>query len=750
MCKKIYFLLIFIVVSQTTIEANTKYLNLSTKKITIYWDTSLSMKDKDIAKEIALLDSFFNNTPSVEVELIVFSNTINLQKSFNIVNTDWSSLKEELLKTTYDGVAFYDVLLEQTTSDINFLFTDGTEVIDKLIINKSTPTFVISSTPKSNFRVLINQSLKSKGKYINLSKITIQQALIKLNIEGAKIIEISRIQLPKQSTNTAKIILSNTILKGIVYGSEGVLVGATIKIDGKALGVVTDDKGKFNLKVDKGNVLIVSFLGKKTKKVVVENSPTLEILLVSDENELDEVVVKSVSKNETINTGFGKTEKKKLGYAVKSINSENLNGAATDVSMSLQGKVGAAKQGQNSDLSQIVFRANSFLLNMYPLIVIDGSPIARSNSKFGGRVELTNFIDPNNIANITILKGLAATNRWGSEGSNGVILITTKIALADVKSKKPYNKALVRDNNFTENLTLVNTSINEKYIMEFKGFKTLSEVYNHYIKQRINYISNPLYFVNISDYISQWGNKELTSKILSNILEIYPEDVTLLKLVAYKAEQQQDFFLAKRIYEKIVKLKPSDSQSYRDLALIYQETANYQEALAIYNDIQNNKYVGVNFSGIQKNIDNEMKRLLLQHKNELDLTGIAKHNLYPKNVDYDARIVFDWNDCTANFDLQFVNPQKKFFTWSHTKTENALRLNDEKTQGYNTEEFLLIESEKGEWQINIESKVPQSKKPIILKYTVYKNYGKASETKESKLLILNNIKEKQMVGKIVI
>ena len=745
MYKKLFFLCVLIL--QTFVEAKPDYLIPSTKKITIFWDTSLSMRDKDLDKEINLLENYFYNIPNVEVKLVTFSNTINLQKSFTIVNSDWNQLKEELLAINYDGVAFYDVLLEDTTSDINFLFTDGIEVIDKLLLNDATPTYVINSSKKANFKVLIKQSVKSKGKYINLLKRTIQEALIKLNINDAKILKVSPKLFAKQRISNTNTTLNNNKLEGIVYGSEGVLVGATITINGKTLGVVTDDKGKFNLKVNKGDILVVSFLGKKTKEILVEALPTIEILLVSNENELDEVVVKAKKTEEISNTGFGKKEKKKLGYAVQSISSKDLPEGRDD-NLSVHGKFsGVTSYGGSDDISQMVLRANSILLNVYPLIVIDGTPIKRSSSV--GSIQLSSFINPSNIANITLLKGLAATNRWGGEGSNGVILITTKTALVNGKQgDKLYDQALLRDNNFTENLSLVVSNINEKYIEELKEFKTLNEVYAHYLKQRVNYLDDPLYFVNISDYVLQFGNKELASKILSNCLEINVGTIETLKLVAYKVEKNQDFFLAKQIYEKIAILKPRDAQSYRDLALIYQETGYYQKALSIYKKIQNNNYEGVDFSGIHKVVTNEMSRLILQHSNELDLSDVAEH--YLKDLDYDARIVFEYNDNIADFELQFVNPQKKFFTWSHTKAENEMRLYEEKEQGFNTEEFLLIDAEKGEWQINIENKMPQSKKPFVIKYTVYRNFGKTNETKEIKILILNTIKGKQMVGKISI
>jgi tetratricopeptide (TPR) repeat protein len=724
----------------SSLEATTLGLVPPVKKITIYWDTSLSMKEKDIDKEIAFLYHYFNNTPTIEVELIAFSNSIDSQKMFTVVNSDWTALKEELLKTNYDGVAFFDVLLEKTTSDMNFLFTDGIEIIDQLKINTTTPTYVINSIKKANPMVLINQSHLSKGKYINLTRITIKEGLARLNINVTEV-ATKKEKSPKSKRTVPEVPLIVEYVSGSVFDSEGVLIGATVSIKGNKKGVVTDANGEFSIKATNGDILVISYLGMRTKEIVVGESRRFEILLLDEETELDEVVVKGKSKPiiEMVETGYGKVNKEKLGYAVQTINEKQLmSGEATNISDALRGKMVGVHHTSKADLGMTVFRN----IGHYALIVIDGVPLRKKT--------LMNFIDPRNVASVTVLKGLAATNRWGSEGGSGVILITTKTALAGQKSEVSKNTALQRDNDFTENLALVNSAIHEKYIEELKEFQTLNEVYNHYLKQRINYLNDPLYFANIAEYILQWGNKELASKILSNTLELNPKDISLLKLVAYKAEQQHHFFFAKKIYEKIAKLKPREAQSYRDLALIYQETGYYQKALDIYKKIQNNGYSGVNFSGVQKNIDNEMKRLLLLHKHELNLTGVANHNLNPKNVDYNARIVFDWNDRAAEFELQFVNPQKKFFTWSHTKAENAMRLHEEKIQGFNTEEFLLIDAEKGEWQINIESNISKSNKPVVLKYTVYRNYGKPNENKETKLLILNNLKEKQLAGKIMI
>jgi TonB-dependent SusC/RagA subfamily outer membrane receptor len=759
MHKNICILLISTLLLYSPILAQTTSLESDLKKVTIYWDSSLSMLNKDVNKELNFLDNYFHNAPNANVDLVVFSNSINLQQSFSIVNSEWIALKEVLLNTNYDGVAFFDVLLEAQASDMNLLFTDGLEVIDQLKIDTSVPTFVISSTTKTNASNLIVESLRSGGDYINLNKLSIKEGLALLNIEEAKTLDVKATKVPIHKVTTKAVITKGEIM-GTVYSSEGLLVGANITIKGTSKGVITDTKGQFNIKANKGNVLIISYLGKITEEVTIQDSNTLNIQLTGDETELDEVVVTGQKKQEPemVETGFGKVNKEKLGYAVKTVNEKELmQSNPTNISDAVRGKMGAIKSSPNNDISLTIFRnevAGTFAgpkSSRYALIVIDGVPLPKNEPNGQRGNKLADFINPDDVASVTVLKGLAATNRYGSEGAGGVILITTKMALGGKKSKTPYNSALLRNNNYTENLKQVSNSIKDiAYIKALDNYEALDEVYNQYLKQRLNHLNDALYFANVSDYIMQWGNKDLASKIRSNILETNPKDTDKLRLVAYKAVQQQDVFFAKRIYEKIAQLKPNEAQSYRDLALIYQETGDYQKALDIYNNIENNSYPNVNFSGIKKAINNEKKHLILLHKKELTLSKIPSKLLNIKGINNDVRIVFEWNDRMAEFDLQFVNPQKKFFTWSHTTVENAARLQRESIQGFNTEEFLLIDAEKGEWLINVEPKLQGEKTPVVLKFTVYKNYGKANETKTSKVLILNNVKDKQMLGKIVI
>ena len=120
------------------------------------------------------------------------------------------------------------------------------------------------------------------------------------------------------------------------------------------------------------------------------------------------------------------------------------------------------------------------------------------------------------------------------------------------------------------------------------------------------------------------------------------------------------------------------------------------------------------------------------------------------NFKYNTRIIFEWNDPYAEFELQFVNPQKKFFKWSHTKQDNQEHMLDEIKNGYATEEYIIDDENSGEWIINIQSfNEEKSVNPTYLKYTIYQNYGLENETKAIKVIKLSQLQQKVTLDKFI-
>ena len=235
------------------------------------------------------------------------------------------------------------------------------------------------------------------------------------------------------------------VITGKVEDANGPMIGATVKVAGTSNGVVTDFDGVFKLKCKPGDMLEVSYVGYATKQVKARQG--MKIMLNEDKTVLNEVVV----------TALGvKRERKALGYGVSEVKGEELTKAKeTNVMNSLAGKVaGLVVQntaGGAAGSTRVLLRGNTELTgDNQPLYVIDGVPL--DNTNFGsagtyGGYDLgdgISAINPDDIENMTVLKGPAASALYGSRASHGVILITTKKAEKD-KIGLEYNGSLTFD-----------------------------------------------------------------------------------------------------------------------------------------------------------------------------------------------------------------------------------------------------------------------------------------------------------------
>ena len=221
-------------------------------------------------------------------------------------------------------------------------------------------------------------------------------------------------------------------LTGKVIGpdNQGV-VSATVKVKGSNNATSTNADGVFSLKVPSGNITLqITSVGFSAKEVSVSGSEsTISVSLVGDATQLQDVVVTVM--------GISK-QSKKLGYAVTTVNNEALSKAReTNVASSLSGRVAGLKvAGTNSGPQgtvKLLLRGNpSMNSSGAPLFVINGVPM--DNSQRGGAGEWGGTdngdgignLNPDDIENMTVLKGQSASALYGSRASNGVILITTK------------------------------------------------------------------------------------------------------------------------------------------------------------------------------------------------------------------------------------------------------------------------------------------------------------------------------------
>jgi len=525
-------------------------------------------------------------------------------------------------------------------------------------------------------------------------------------------------------------------ISGTVLGGSGPIQGATIRVKNSFNEVQSNVDGAFRINAQEDDILIINYLGMMERQLMLTAETTINIEMESDGELLEEVLLEGEKKVENIvETGLGKKNKDAVGFAVNTINSEDISVGALTLADVIVGKfAGVRVMGLNTtEAPKFLIRGGGGSINtaVPAIFVVDGMIYS----------EMPEFINIDQIDNISILKSVVSTNRFGTVGSGGAFLIKMKVAAPFVK--KPVDTALIKGNKYVEELEMISaTQVSPPYIVQLEAAKSYEEALKLYSTQkRYNKKLSIPYFLDVSEYFMKW-DKDYAYKILSGIAHVAYNNPKALKILAYKLEQIGKLEEAKKVYQRIAILRPKHAQSYRDLALIYEANGNYEEAMSLYGKMLNKGVEGVDFSGLDKAINNELKHMLAVHREKIDCSRIDAEFL-KADFKYDLRIVFDYNDPNTEFDLQFVNPKKKFFKWSHTKFDNRERLLDEIKTGYHSEEFVIDDAKAGEWIINIEclSEEPPMN-PTYLKYTVYKNYGLPTETKTIKLVKLYQQQQK--------
>ena len=229
-------------------------------------------------------------------------------------------------------------------------------------------------------------------------------------------------------------------VKGHVKDAAGEdIIGATVRVEGTQTATVSDFDGNFVLKAKEGATISVSYVGYQT--ATVKAAPTVEVTLQDDAAVLNEVVV----------IGYGVARKSDLTGSVTALKPDSKNkGLVVNAQDMLQGKVAGVNITTNSGEpgagAKIRIRGGSSLsASNDPLIVIDGIPI--DNSGVAGAPNILSTINPQDIESFNVLKDASATAIYGSRGSNGVIIITTKKGRSGMAPQVSYAGSLTISKN---------------------------------------------------------------------------------------------------------------------------------------------------------------------------------------------------------------------------------------------------------------------------------------------------------------
>lgn len=525
----------------------------------------------------------------------------------------------------------------------------------------------------------------------------------------------------KEKTNSTNF----KTITGVVFSNSSLLKNTNIKVFGTARGTTTDAKGNFTIKVKNHEILQFSHVGYKPLKILIEKvTKSLRIELKELNSLLDEVTIKTklhkIKPITFVRMGYGFINVRASSY----LEGKDLNEASSSIATALMGKFSGLKVRKNKYGDEIVILRN----NTAAIWDVDGLISTTAPD-----------ININQIKRIAILKSLAETTLYGSEGAGGVIIVQT------ISNSDPVRNINAPDNPFTnknyyEKDALLYDNIekgNLEYLKYFISTQSAVEAFKVYKNFAPEELLKKNFHIDMANYFyKKYPNKPYATLILKDLEKLRKNNPKTLKSIAYTYQKLNLHKEALRVYKNLMQLNPNHAQSFRDLANTYVHLNQYKNAWKSYKYyLHKGGLIGKN--NIGEIIAFEMKALSQLKKEKSNI--IDKLDFTDLGIDthYDVRLVFEWNTTDAEFSFEFVNPNKQSYVINHTLYKNNDLIIDEKLKGYNSKQYIISPLSKGNWFVNVNYFGNKTPKPTFLKVTSYYNWGEKNQIEKIDLFELS-------------
>ncbi len=547
-------------------------------------------------------------------------------------------------------------------------------------------------------------------------------------------------------------------ISGTVSDGKAPLSNVQINVMNTDTATFSDTEGKYRLEAETGDVITYTYMGMKTISIRVEDvTRILNPVMILDVNELDEVVVQSSKRlsqknieeqygvrENIIKTAYGYLDAERSSGRIAFIQEDDITfvngnianliatGRLPGVRLLDAGAPGTSLGGPRPVGGSVFIRGVSSIENQQPAIFdVDGQIFT----------QIPIWVDLGNVKRIAVLNNFATTTQYGSIASGGVIVINT--FSGNLAKKGIVDQAKLR-NNFYKGDALDSEGIKKNwptYKKELYASTSVDAALLTFKELQTTNSNSPYFLLDAQAYFTEERNRpDLGDDIITAHFSTYNDNPVLLKALAYQYQAQGQYQKANNVYKEIFLLRPNYAQSYLDMARSYREIGSPVQSASIharYAYLQDLGFMEIDTASFGPVMEREFNNLLALEKDAV-VNKSKRNKVFVAKEDFEgSRVVLEWNDGEAEFEVQFVNPGKQYYTWKHSLADNAELISREKTFGFNIMEELVDGSLPGNWQINVKYLGNKSLTPTYLKATVYYNYGTNAQRKEVKVFKLS-------------
>ncbi|WP_316770083.1 VIT domain-containing protein [Pedobacter frigiditerrae] len=686
-------------------------------QIGIIWDCSLSGLQRDLKKELELLDLLIKQKQNLTINLGLLNNTFKNGGSFIITNGDWTSLKKRLENIIYDGGTNFSSINQRALIGNEYIFfTDGLSTFGKNTVLLTKPIHTVNSSNKADYSTLKYISLKSGGEFINLNNTKVEVAFKQLSEEQLQYLGIKNSGEVRQTYPSMHVnVTGHLAVAGILsqystnvifqfgYGNT-VVSEQTVRLDPNAQALSSIDVSRIWAQKKIAEMDIQYEINKVqisqlSKQFGIVTRNTSLIVLESVDDYLRYDIVPPAE----LRAQYDAVLKQRRADMLE--RKTDLMKDAIEMSKTL-------KTWWNTEFSNRPAKNDQ---QKFPRPV----PVGDSATAYNEVVVVQNQGNANRMANQQAQEVVLRRREAESQASKTADDKVGSAVLYGYSSPVPISSALQGRVAGVSVNTSSSTSYSEAKMVEkaviivpeFKSDKdymksltgTPKEAYEKYLTIRPQYLSTPTFYFDVANWFYQQADSTRALTILSNIADLDLENADLFKVLAYKLKQTKAYKAELFVTEKILQWRPMDAQSYRDYALALADNGAYQQALDNLYKVLTQSYntqTSDRDDGIEEIIIAEINNLIAKYSSLLNTKGVDKRLIQPLPVD--IRVVLNWNKNDTDIDLWLTDPKGEKCYYSNQSTAIGGRISNDFTDGYGPEQFMLKKAIKGSYKIEVD------------------------------------------------
>jgi tetratricopeptide (TPR) repeat protein len=752
----------------------------------LLWDSSGSGRDRDHAREFALLDAWFAALGSVDVRLVRLRDHASAPANFAVHNGEWSALRRELEQTPYDGATSLDGLADDPAVEEWLLFSDGlvnygtTPAAAKLPFRGAVHAALAS--PRADPAWLRGLASRQNGEFVNLLELDPTRAAAVLRSQSLRVLSVQHD--PEAAAQVfpepgAPVSAGTLVVTGILRAPA-----ATLRL---TLGHNAGDVREFTVAVRSGEnpgrlaarawaAAKIGWLSadlaanrediRRTSRefgIVTPDTSLIVLETVADYVRYD------ITPPDELRAEWN-AYRRGTAAAVKKTHDDHLEAVVRLFNERIawwEQKFPKDKPQQPPEDADLAPEAPS------------RGHVARSRAVAGAQAALmppspADTAAPTIAAESTVHLDAFAVQadsneaRFGGSGTLAGARAGAPVALAMAASGVAYDaapaaaRASLDEAKATEGgasaaapetpagtITLQRWSPAAGYLDRLRRAPA-EQRYAVYLEERVDHARQPGFFLDAAEFFFEQQEADTALRILSNLAELELDDPALLRVLAHRLVQAGRPELAEPVFERVLRLRPEEPQSRRDLALVCAELKHYQRAVDLLWEVVDQPW-DARFPEIELIALSELNAIAATCGQPFDLSRIDPR--LRKNLPVALRAVLTWDADNCDIDLWVVDPSGETAKYDNPLTRQGGRMSRDFTGGYGPEEFSLHHPQAGTYQVKINyygDRRQTALGPVTVQVRLITDFGLPTQQEQRITVRLVDQKETLDIGSIAI